>query len=98
MNWFMVTTHFDRMKDRILSRIEEFRSLPTTKPYASGVAMFTQSREFKYTEPYYFYFTPACQTYCFDLLKKYDAKECPKSDKSEAIWVDGHPDTRNFID
>jgi hypothetical protein len=97
MNWYRVTTHLDPTKDNVLNMIEDFRALSATKPYQRGVAMFTQSREFNYSEPYYSYFTPDCKTYCPGLLKKYDAEEWRKPDKSEATWVDGHPDTRNLL-
>lgn len=96
MNWSKVTTHAesDPVKDNFLGIVQDFSALPATRPFESGVAMFTQSQEFNYAEPYYFYFTPGCQTYCPDLLNKYGAEEWPKPDKSEMKWVNGHPDTR----
>src|SRR2546425_10736732 len=73
MSWYRVTTYpeFDPTKDSFLGLMRDF---PALAPYASGVAMFTQTREFNYTEPYFFYFTPGCQMYCPDLLKEYGAE------------------------
>jgi hypothetical protein len=100
MNWYRVTTHpeSDPKKARFLNVVEEFSALLATKSYGSDVGMFTQSREFKHAEPFYFYFSPACKGYCSDLLKKYDAEEWPNLNKSEAAFLLGHRDARNLLD
>lgn len=100
MNWSRVATYpeSDSTKDDFLSITREFPALAAIKPFESGVAMFTQSREFNYAEPYYFYFTPGCQMYCPDLLKKYGAEEWPKPDQSDVKWVAGHADTQKIFD
>ena len=99
MNWYKVTTYpeSDPTQDKVLSVVQDFSALSATKPYEPVVGMFAQT-EFRYAEPFYFYFTPACQLYCPDLLKKYDAKECSKPGKSGVKFLSGHDEARNLLE